>query len=71
VKIAALVILALYVLLGVRSIFWYRTVHGILSDLRPKSPWWYIAVVLVVAIPFDIVLWPINAIINRRKAASS
>ena len=66
--IAAIAFLTLYLLVGLRSIFWYRTVQMIIEDLKPRVPRWYLAVVLVVSVPFDVVLWPLNAIDRHRKA---
>lgn len=58
-KIAAVIFIGVYLLIGLRSVFWYRTYHGLRED--GWSP--LVAVLLCV---FDLMLWPINAM-NRHR----
>jgi len=59
-KIAAIVFIVLYLLVGLRSIFWYRTYQGLRED-----GWGPVGAVLLCV--FDLTLWPVNAIQRHRQ----
>lgn len=66
-KIAAIIFLALYLLIGVRSIFWNQTIPRIRSGLRTDAPRWRVFLLLAIVLPLDAFLWPVNAINNHRR----
>jgi len=60
-KMAALAFIGVYFLIGLRSVFWYRTYQGLRED--GWSP-----VVAVLLCSLDLTLWPLNAIQRHRDA---
>lgn len=83
-RIAAFAFLAVYALIGLRSIFYFRTWHATELELRRKlglgpcmgcqpSPRWvriFSRACLVLTLPADVAFWPITSWMNHRRAGA-